>query len=103
MRPSMLTNLVKNHSDRRQSRPRTKLGLSSKNKEPNFNLGLWFPYLSGEENTITYFSVIKAERHQAKCKVINFNVLYTLINADLAGVGRDRHHFAKISHCDKKY
>lgn len=50
---------------------------------------LGLPYLRGEENIITYFSVIKGESHLAKCKVINLNVLHSLINANLAGISRD--------------
>ncbi len=64
--------------------------MSSKNKDPNFNLGQWLPYLSGEENIITYFGVIKAESHLAKYKVINLNVLHSLINANLADISGDR-------------
>lgn len=85
----MHANLVKNNSDQRQSHTRKTLDLSSKKEDPNFNLGQWLPYLSGEENIITYFSVIKAECHLAKCKVINLNVLHSLINANLADIGRD--------------
>lgn len=103
----MHTNLVKNNSDQRQSHTRkSKLDLSSKNKDPNFNLGQRHPYLSGEENIITYFGVIKAESHLVKCKVINLNVLHSLLNANLADISRDRSSKLKsytvstITHCN---